>query len=364
MNSKRIVSILGARPQFIKHCPTNKALKELGFEDIILHTGQHYDRDMSDTFFDELNIPKPNFNLGIGSGSQAKQTAAMLKGMDEILNDLKPDMILVHGDTNSTLSGALTAVKLGIPVAHNEAGMRSFNRSMPEEINRVLTDHCSSLLFCPNRSSADQLRKEGIISGVHIIGDVQYDLTLASSSVAKASSNILAKNNLSKGNYILATMHRPYTVDDPVRLKAVFSTFSKVQSKIVFPLHPRTRKRLKEFLISTPLNVILIDPVGYLDMTALEMSARMILTDSGGIQKEAYFHGVPCLTLRPETEWKETVTAGWNRVVDIDEKAIIESTQTQWWSDNRPNIFGDGHAAQKLANAILEYFKLTQDQIP
>ncbi len=351
----KIVTVLGARPQFIKHCPTGKAIRALGMEDVIIHTGQHYDREMSEFFFVELQIPQPAFNLGIGSGTQARQMAAMMENLEKLLTEINPDLLLVHGDTNSTLAGALTAVKLGIPVAHNEAGMRSYNRAMPEEINRVLTDHCSSLLFCPTPTPAENLRREGIIEGVHLIGDVQYDVSLLHFEHAVQNSKITQGLSISTGDYILVTLHRPYTVDDPERLKKLFAIFANLKERIILPLHPRTKARLKEFAISVPRNVVIIAPVGYLDMMALEISARMIMTDSGGVQKEAYYHGVPCLTLRPETEWIETVQAGWNRVVDTDAEKIMESAGNRWWPDDRPPIFGDGKAAEKLATAMLNF---------
>ncbi len=352
---KKILTVLGARPQFIKHCPTGKAIRDCGMEDIVVHTGQHYDYEMSKLFFDELQIPVPNVNLGIGSGSQANQTAAIIIALEESMIEMKPDLVLVHGDTNSTLSGALTAAKLGIPVAHNEAGMRSFNRSMPEEINRILTDHCSTLLFCPTQPSADQLLSEGIRDGVLVIGDVQYDLARIHRDKALANSKILQEHSLLERHYVLVTLHRPYTVDDPKRLAQLFNAFSALDEQIVLPLHPRTKARLHEFNLTVPENILIIPPVGYLDMMMLEMSARMIMTDSGGVQKESYFHGIPCLTLRPETEWIETVQAGWNRVVDTDEAKILDSARTEWWREDRPLVFGDGHAAEKLAFVVKDY---------
>lgn len=348
----KIVTVVGARPQFIKHCPTGKAIRDLGIEDVLIHTGQHYDQEMSDLFFKELQIQEPAYNLGIGSGTQAYQTAAIMQGLEDLLTLLKPDMVLVHGDTNSTLAAALTSAKLGIPVAHNEAGMRSFNRSMPEEINRVLTDHCSTLLFCPTQASADQLCSERICDGVHVIGDVQYDVALMYNDLVLKNSNIISKLSLAKSEYILVTLHRPYTVDDPARLQQLFSAFSALNEQIILPLHPRTKIRIREFNLNIPRNIKIIAPIGYLDMMALEISARMIMTDSGGVQKEAYYHGVPCLTLRPETEWIETVQAGWNRIVDTDITQILESATTRWWPIDRPQIFGDGHAVEKLAKAI------------
>ena len=324
-------------------------------EDVLIHTGQHYDREMSNFFFDELELPKPAHNLGIGSGSQAHQTAAMMVRLEEIMTTTSPDMVLVHGDTNSTLAGALTAAKLSIPVAHNESGMRSFNRAMPEEINRVLTDHCSSLLFCPTEASRLQLAKESITSGVHVIGDVQYDVAMLHYNRAFANKVLLEELGVTKGQFVLVTLHRPYTVDNSDRLQSLLTAFSLLKDLVILPLHPRTKARLDEFHLTIPPNVKIVKPVGYFDMMTLEISARMIMTDSGGVQKEAYFHGVPCLTLRPETEWIETVEAGWNLVVDTNIDKILAAADGKWCSSERKPIFGDGHAAEKLAIAIRDF---------
>lgn len=346
----RIVTIVGARPQFIKTSRTSRAFQNAGIEELIVHTGQHYDRSMSDLFFEELNVPEPSVNLGIGSGLQGEQTGRMLAEIERVLLDLRPDVVLVHGDTNSTLAGALAAAKLGIPVAHNESGLRSFNRSMPEEINRLVTDHLAGWCFCPNSGSVEQLLREGIETGVHFVGDVMYDLLLAMLPRA-LSASFPRSLSLESKSYFLATLHRPYTVDDPERLRAALNILNDLPLPVVIPLHPRTRERLPAATTEWR-NLRIIEPVGYLDMLALEASALMILTDSGGVQKEAYFHGVPCLTLRPETEWVETVDAGWNRVVNLDGMMIREAAESQWWPDERPALYGEGNAAEKIAEIL------------
>jgi UDP-N-acetylglucosamine 2-epimerase len=329
----------------------HRALTARGHEDLIVHSGQHYDAELSAVFFEELGLPEPVVNLGVDRGSQAARTGEMMLGFEAAIRELRPDLVLVHGDTDSTLAAALAAVNAGVPLAHNEAGLRSFNRAMPEEHNRVLADHCATLLFCPNPGAVAQLAREGVTEGVHCVGDVMYDASLQHAALP---STLLASLGLEAGAYLLATLHRPYTVDDADRLASVLRIFAALDRRIVLPLHPRTRARLAEFGLTTPMNVTLLEPQGFLEMAALERSAFMILTDSGGVQKEAYFHGVPCVTLRPETEWTETVQAGWNRVTDLDEASIIEAVATRWWPDERPPLFGDGHAAEKIVRIIEE----------
>ena len=352
----KVVSIVGARPQFIKAAPVSQVLR-LEHTEILVHTGQHYDYGMSQLFFDELGLPEPDVNLGIGSGKHGEQTGQMLMGIEQILLEEKPDWVLVYGDTNSTLAGALAAVKLHTPVAHVEAGLRSFNREMPEEHNRVLTDHCADLLLCPTQTAVDNLAKEGIIQGVHLVGDVMYDAVLQFSSLARERSNILKNLGLKPGKYLLATVHRAYNTDDPERLRSILSAFEEIDEQIVFPVHPRTRQRMTELGLNNPQSAIqnpkCIAPVGFLDMLMLEQNARIILTDSGGVQKEAYCFAVPCVTLRPETEWVETVEAGWNITVDADRERIEWATNGKIWPGNSPPaIFGDGQASIRIESII------------
>jgi UDP-N-acetylglucosamine 2-epimerase len=329
----KIATIVGARPQFIKAAPVSQALRQAGYHELLIHTGQHYDYKMSQVFFDELGIPEPDINLEVGSGSHGWQTAQILMRLEETLTAQKPDWVLVYGDTNSTLAGALAACKLRLPLAHVEAGLRSFNRDMPEEHNRVLTDHCADLLFCPTQTAIDNLAKEGLTQGVHWVGDTMYDAVLQFAAVARTNSPILAKLKVEPKNYLLATIHRPYNTDIPQNLINILTAFQGIDELIIFPVHPRTRKKIAELgeALSverlTP-NLKLIEPLGYLDMLMLEQNARMILTDSGGMQKEAYFFGVPCLTLRPVTEWVETVAAGWNVVSAVSMPSIARRTKT------------------------------------
>lgn len=348
-----VLTVLGARPQFIKAAPVSVALASAGHEEHIVHTGQHYDADMSDVFFDELPIPIPRANLGIGSGSHGKQTARMLEGIEEVLNDDRPDWMLVYGDTNSTLAGTLAAAKLGVPVAHVEAGLRSFNRDMPEEINRVVADHCADLLLCPTEVAMSNLSAEGLAARARLVGDTMLDVQRSQLAAASARQT-LEELGLAHREYALATLHRAYTVDDRDRLVAVLGALDRLSVPVILPLHPRTRRRIEEFALPAPAGSLrLIDPVGYLDMLRLETSALRILTDSGGIQKEAYWLGVPCITMRPETEWVETVEEGWNRLVDVDPEAIREAAEAQDWPTNPPPpLFGDGEAAGHIVREL------------
>lgn len=351
----KIVTIVGARPQFIKAAPVSKALQEAGHTEFLLHTGQHYDYGMSQVFFDELGLPEPDANLNIRSGNHGQQTGQMLIGIEEVLLKEKPDWVLVYGDTNSTLAGALATVKLHIPLAHVEAGLRSYNREMPEEHNRVLTDHCADLLFCPTKTAVENLAKEGVTKGVHEVGDPMYDAVLMFSEKSAKTSTILQDLGLEKGGYLIATVHRAYNTDAPQTLEALFSALAAIREKVIFPIHPRTRQRLQDFgiLDYDSSNLQLIDPVTYLDMLMLEQNARMILTDSGGVQKEAFFFAVPCLTLRPETEWVETVQSGWNILVDIEPEHIMAGLQHRFPSvDQQPKLFGTGQSAR----AIVQFF--------
>ncbi len=355
----RIVSVIGARPQFVKAAPVSRALRHAGHTEFLAHTGQHYDSNMSDIFFEELEIPRPDANLSVGSGRHGAQTGAMLIGIEEILLREKPDCVLVYGDTNSTLAGALAAAKLSIPVAHVEAGLRSFNRAMPEEINRVVADHLSDILLCPSQTAVDNLKAEGITRGVHLIGDVMYDAVLQFSELARQRSQILKELEIEPKKYLLATVHRAENTDDPARLRNILAAFSQISETIIFPIHPRTRAAIEDLGVSDLLRASaarLLAPVGYLDMLMLERNARMILTDSGGIQKEAYWLGVPCVTLRDETEWVETVEAGWNILAGAETVAIVEAvSEFRPRQETRAPLYGNGHVAAECAQVLESY---------
>lgn len=349
----KIVTVVGARPQFIKSTPVSKALASAGYDELIVHTGQHYDYDLSKVFFEELMIKEPIINLNVGSGTHAQQISQMLVGIEGFLLSTAPQIVLVYGDTNSTLAGALAAAKLQIKLAHVEAGLRSYNRQMPEEHNRVLTDHCSDLLFCPTQSAVDNLKNEGVLAGVHRVGDTMFDAMLQFGPLALSKSAILAHLGLKPKGYLLSTIHRAYNTDNPTALSLILSTFQQVDEIIVFPVHPRTLQALNSLNLPIPKNVRLIDPVGYLDMLMLEQNARKILTDSGGVQKEAYFFKVPCLTLRPETEWVETTDSGWNNITGTDPATIIAAISCPIPSNlPHPEYFGDGHASEKIVSLL------------
>ena len=351
----KIVSIVGARPNFIKLAPVSKELRK-EFDEIIVHTGQHYDYEMNKLFFDELGIPEPDYHLGVGSGSQGYQTGEMLKRTEEVLTKEKPDMVLVFGDTNSTLAGVLAAVKLHIKAAHIEAGLRSRDKKMPEEINRVLTDHCSDLLFCPTETAVKNLKNEGIAKGVYLTGDVMVDALQENIKIAEKKSKILDVLNLNPEEYYLATVHRAENTDDFSRLKSIVDAFCEIRH-IVFPCHPRTEKCLKEYGLWNKLkNMIkVIKPVGYLDMLMLEKNARKILTDSGGVQKEAYIFKVPCITLRETTEWVETVEDGWNVLVSADKERIVKMVKKFEPNKNQREVFGDGNASKDIKRILGRY---------
>lgn len=349
----KVVSIVGARPQFIKAAPVSRVLRRQHTE-VLVHTGQHYDHNMSAVFFDELDIPEPDYNLGVGSGPHGQQTGRMLEAIEGVLLEERPNWVLVYGDTNSTLAGALAAVKLHIPVAHVEAGLRSYNRCMPEEHNRVLTDHVADLLFCPTQTAVQNLAREGITRGVHNVGDVMYDAVLYNGGIAEKRSVILDRLALEPRGYLLATVHRAENTEDRARLAAILQAFGTIPELIIFPAHPRTRLALADWELSIPANVRIIQPVGYLDMLMLEKRARLILTDSGGVQKEAYFFGVPCITLREETEWVETVEAGWNVVVGADAARIAAAVRDLRPSERPATVFGDGRASERMVDLIGE----------
>ena len=353
----KIVTIVGARPQFIKAVPLSRALRTAGHHEFLLHTGQHYDYGMSQVFFEELGLAEASVNLEVRSGGHGQQTGQMLMRIEEVLQAEKPDCVLVLGDTNSTLAGALAAVKLQIPVAHVEAGLRSFNRAIPEEHNRVLTDHCVDLLFCPTQTAVDHLRSEGITRGVYLVGDPMYDAVLMFGEKSLRQSTIMYDLGLQKGGYILATIHRAYNTDDPLALKAVLDILLGINEPTLMPVHPRTRQKIHDFgLMDAPAgcaSLKLIDPVSYLNMLMLEKNARMILTDSGGVQKEAFFFAVPCLTLRSETEWVETLTDGWNTVVGLDAQKIYRLLREGVPPAAPPRpLFGDGQSAKHIVSIL------------
>lgn len=328
----KIISVVGARPQFIKLAALSKELRKKHRE-IILHTGQHYDKELSEVFFSDLSIPRPDYNLGIGSAEHGKQTGRILESIEKILLSEKPKLVIVYGDTNSTLAGALAAAKQNIPVAHVEAGLRSYKKSMPEEINRVLTDHVSSFLFCPTPTSVKNLKKEGITRGVHLVGDVMYDSLRDHIKVAERKSRIIQKLSLKKKDYYLVTLHRAENTDFKENLQRVIQIVANLDKKVVFPVHPRTKRKLKEFKLLNRLlslsDLILIDPVSYLDMLILEKNARFVLTDSGGVQKEAFFLRTPCLTLREETEWVETLEYRSNQLVGLNVNKVLKKIETE-----------------------------------
>lgn len=357
--NRKVVTIVGARPQFIKAATVSRAMRDMdcGLTEVLVHTGQHYDEGMSRVFFDELGIPEPTFNLGLGGGLHGEMTGKMLAAIERVLLDERPDWVLVYGDTNSTLAGALAAVKLHFPVAHVEAGLRSLNMRMPEEINRILTDRVSSLLFCPTAAAVRNLAAEGVTQGVHLVGDVMYDASLHYRDIARRYSRILEVLGLSEANYVLATCHRAENTDDPNRLSAIVTALREIAAAmpVILPLHPRTRSALAARGLSDRLGDIrVIDPLGYLDMVRLEQSAAVIITDSGGVQKEAFFYGVPCLTLRDETEWVETVTTGWNVLCGADCDRILGAWnarhETTPVADVQP--YGCGDAARLVVEIL------------
>ena len=351
MEIRNISSVVGARPQFVKAAPVSRALAH-DFKETLIHTGQHYDYGMSDVFFAELGIRTPDYNLGVGSGSHAEQTGRMMIELEKVFGSLNPDLVLLYGDTNSTLAGALAASKMHIPIAHVEAGLRSYNRAMPEEINRIVTDQLSSFLFCPTPIAVQNLEKEGITKGVHKVGDVMYDALLHNLKLAQNQSTILSQLDLNPGEYALATVHRAANTDNSTHMNSILTAFGKLSTRIIFPIHPRTQKLLAKFSISVPANVSLIDPVGYFDMLILEENANCVLTDSGGIQKEAFFLGVRCITLRDETEWVETVEADWNKLVGARSEAIYQAHETWFPRGDRPAFYGDGQAAKKICEVL------------
>lgn len=346
----RVLTVVGNRPQFVKAAAVSHRLREVA-EEVLVHTGQHYDDELSRIFFDELALPRPEHQLDLGGGTNTEQTARMLSALAPLLASEAPDVVLVYGDTNSTLAGALAGAQAGIPVAHVEAGMRSYDRSMPEELNRVLTDHASTLLLCSSEAAADTLRGERVVGDVVTVGDVMVDVF--NLLAPRADGAVLDRLGVARGEYLLATAHRAGNVDDPARLRRLVEVLTGVPGPLVLPLHPRTRARLEGAGLLDALNgVVLAPPLGYLEFTALLLNARAVLTDSGGVQKEAYLAGVPCITMRDTTEWRETVDAGWNVLVDLDvdaARAALERTVPQ----ERPPLYGDGRAGERVVEALV-----------
>lgn len=356
----KIVTIVGARPQFIKASAISRDIADNyknDIQEVIVHTGQHFDDNMSKIFFDELDIPEPKYNLEISGGGHGQMTGRMLEAIEIVLLKEKPNVLLIYGDTNSTLAGALAASKINIPIAHVEAGLRSFNMHMPEEVNRIVADRLSRYLFCPTTTSVKNLTNEGITQGVHLVGDVMYDVSLFYREIAKQKSNILKNLDIADKSFVLATCHRAENTDDPKRLKAIYQALHNISSevKVVFPIHPRTRALLyKHKLLKDSNNLILVDPLPFLDMIRVEQAALAIVTDSGGVQKEAFFYGVPCITVRGETEWVETVEAGWNTLVDADVDLIVSAFKN---IDSNDKIiicpYGEGDAAHRCLQCLV-----------
>lgn len=348
----KVLNVVGARPQFVKAAAVCRALAardDLG--EVLVHTGQHYDPGMSDVFFSQLGLPQPDRSLGIGGGSHGEMTGRLLAALEAVMVEEDPALVLVYGDTNTTLAAALAAAKLQIPVGHVEGGMRSFNRAMPEEINRVVADHLASLHLCATPVAVANLRDEGITEGVHLVGDVMCDVLTLSLPLARDA--ILTELGVAPGEYFAMTLHRAGNTDDPARLEALLTAVAKFPAPVVFPVHPRTRGAMDAAGIKADGALRAIEPVGYFEFLALQRSARAILTDSGGVQKEAYMLGVPCITMRADTEWTETVDAGWNVLVDADGDALLAAAD-RVPPAARPDLYGDGHAADEIARICAE----------
>ncbi|MDQ3609303.1 MAG: UDP-N-acetylglucosamine 2-epimerase (non-hydrolyzing) [Actinomycetota bacterium] len=350
----RLLTVVGNRPQFVKAAAVSGPLRERHSE-VLAHTGQHYDHELSQVFFDELGLPEPDHHLALGTGSNTVQTARMLEALEPLLADVAPDCVLVYGDTNSTLAGGLAAAQRGVPVAHVEAGMRSFDRTMPEELNRVLTDHLSTLLLCSSEVGRDNLEREGVAGAVKVVGDVMVDVAELIQPRARARTDVLDAHGLRSGEYALVTAHRAGNVDDPARLARLVELLERLDRPVLFPVHPRTRARLAAGGLTDRLavasGVLVADPLGYLEFTALLCHAGVVLTDSGGVQKEAYLAGVPCVTLRANTEWVETVEAGWNALVDLDVERALAAVAREVPAQ-RPRLYGDGRAGERVVAAL------------
>ncbi len=350
----KVLTVIGNRPQFIKAAAVTPVLRG-AHEEVMVHTGQHFDEDMSAVFFRELGLPLPDRDLGVARGSNTSQTARMLAALEPILEELAPDFVLVYGDTNSTLAGALAGAQAGLPVVHVEAGMRSFDRSMPEELNRIVADHASALLLCSSETAAANLREEGVRGTIEVVGDVMVDVALRTQPRARERVDVLERHGVSRDGYVLATTHRAGNVDDPVRLEALVELLLSMPYPVVWALHPRTRERLRSDglleRVSGARGMVLTPPLPYIELAALLCNARAVLTDSGGLQKEAYLAGVRCVTLRPTTEWTETVRYGWNVVVDLDRMAALEAMGCDLPTD-RPPLYGDGRAGERVVSAL------------
>jgi UDP-N-acetylglucosamine 2-epimerase len=352
----KVLSVVGARPEFVQAAAVSRALRQR-HQEVLVHTGQHYDARMSQTFFDELALPAPDYNLEVGSGSHGVQTGQMLPRLEGVMEKVSPDVVLVRGDTNSTLAGALAASKLGLPVVHVEAGERSFERTAPEEINRLVVDRLAHLHLCASRTAIRHLAGEGIHDTVFWTGDVMLDATMTYLPMANERSRVLERLQLTPGEYVLATVHRASNTDDPDRLRRICCALNAIDRTVVFPVHPRTRAALAAVSPRWAAHVKLVEPAGYLDMLVLEQRARAIATDSGGVQREAYFVGVPCLTLREQTEWTETVDAGWNTLVGADPSRIVSSLAAVQRPSRRPPIFGDGRAGERIVDFLERRFQ-------
>ncbi len=365
----KILTIVGARPQFIKTAALSRYLKSVpDIKEIILHTGQHYDNNMSDDFFSELDIPIPDYNLQIGSDTPARQTGKMMMGIEDIVLKEWTDFILIYGDTNSTIAGALVGVKLQIPVVHIEAGLRSYDREMPEEINRIVSDAISTILFCPTETAVNNLKKVGITDGVYNVGDIMLETYLFYKNKALKNSSILNRLCLKPKEYILCTIHRASNTDNIENLKNIFTGLTESHESIILPLHPRTKKKitqsesLKRYIGQ---NIRIIDPIGYFDMICLEANAKKIVTDSGGVQKEAYFNKVPCVTLRENTEWVETIEEGVNKLVGVVPEKIKESINNFYPLEKKysKNLYGDGKTSEKIVKILNQFISSTINEL-
>ncbi|MEW9500800.1 non-hydrolyzing UDP-N-acetylglucosamine 2-epimerase [Jeotgalibacillus marinus] len=356
---KKILTIAGTRPQLVKIAAVSRVLRQ-SFEEVLVNTGQHYDYNMAGVFFDELNIPKPDYDLGIGSDSHGRQTGKMLIAVEEVVEKEQPDVILVYGDTNSTLAGATVASKLHIPIVHIEAGLRSYNKKMPEEINRILTDHVSTLLFAPTDVAVSNLENEGINNGVYQVGDVMYDAVQFNMELAEQKYK-LSYFGLEHKSFVLGTIHRADNTDNKDRLEAILRAFASIEEEVYLPLHPRTKSKIEQYgfepILEQARNITVVAPISYLEMLLLEKHAKAIVTDSGGVQKEAYFAKVPCVTLRDQTEWVETIDSGWNQLVNplkVDLGTILSNL-----TDGKPieGLYGDGKSAREIVSIMHDYFK-------